>query len=330
VEKKVSIIVPCYNMEKYIIRFLDSVIAQKYSNIELIMVNDGSTDNTESIIIDYKNRLEHVGVELVYIIQKNKGVAASINAGLAIFTGDYLTWCDPDDFFMPGSIERKVQFLEANPQYGLVRTDCHIFNEENSTTSVGLMSGKHPVRFKEDLFEDIIRKNNIYITSGCYMVRASAFLNVIPNRQIYASRRGQNYQMLLPITYKYRCAYIDEPLYGCLIRANSHSRSANSLKKKVIQCDDTEDILRNVISSMNIDKEYYYRVITERFLHNKLRIAGTYRDKVLAEECFSKLKNMGSITHRDIKSYLISRNLFINVTVRGLSKVRHVIFGWLK
>jgi len=329
-EKRVSIIVPCYNMEKYIIRFLDSVIAQEYRNIELIMVNDGSTDKTESVIIDYKNRLKHVDVELVYITQKNIGVAGSINTGLAVFTGDYLTWCDPDDFFMPGSIEKKVQFLEDNHQYGLVRTDCYIFNEENLTNPIGVMSGKHPNRFKEDLFEDIIRKNNIYITPGCYMVRASAFLNVIPSRKIYPSKRGQNYQLLLPVTHKYKCGYIDEPLYSYIIYANSHSHSDNTLKKKIVQCADTEDILRNVISSMDVDKEYYSRVITERFLRSKLSIAAFYRDKALAEVYFSNLKNMDCVTRGDIKSYLISRNIFINVAIRGLSKVRRVIFGWLK
>ena len=68
----VSIITPCYNGENYVQRFLDSILAQTYSSIELIIINDGSIDNTEKIVYGYKESLKTRNIKLVYIYQENK------------------------------------------------------------------------------------------------------------------------------------------------------------------------------------------------------------------------------------------------------------------
>ena len=98
-KKMVSIITPCYNGGKLLSRYLDSVLKQTYKNIELIIVNDGSSDNTEKIVISYKGQFKKEGMKLVYIYQDNKGLGGAINTGLKHFTGDYLCWADYDDFF---------------------------------------------------------------------------------------------------------------------------------------------------------------------------------------------------------------------------------------
>ena len=85
----VSIITPCYNGAKYLNRFFDSLLQQTYSNIEVIIVNDGSIDETEEIILEHKEALLNKGYLFKYIKQENAGPAAAINAGLHVFTGDY-------------------------------------------------------------------------------------------------------------------------------------------------------------------------------------------------------------------------------------------------
>lgn len=284
-QKKVSIIVPCYNMEKYIAQFLESVIEQKYENIELILVNDGSIDNTERIILQYKKKLETNGIQLVYIFQENKGLGAAMNTGLAIFTGDYLTWCDPDDFFSKDSIEKKVNFLENNPKYGFVRTDCYMFNENDlvnpiilltdATIPEGASNHSHPERFKEDLFEDIILEKSIFITPGCYMIRREAFLKANPHCYIYPAKRGQNFQMLLPVAYQNKCGFIDEPLFNYVIRNKSMSHTDDTFDKIIFRCNEHEEILRNVINSIkeidiNINTNYYYKMIEEKYINRKI------------------------------------------------------------
>lgn len=87
----VSIITPCYNGEKYLAKFLDSILAQTYNNLEFIFINDGSVDNTEAIFDSYKNKFEKRQIKYRYIKQVNQGQAAAVNAGLKIASGKYIT-----------------------------------------------------------------------------------------------------------------------------------------------------------------------------------------------------------------------------------------------
>ncbi|MDD7740974.1 MAG: glycosyltransferase family A protein, partial [Lachnospiraceae bacterium] len=73
----VSIVTPCYNGEKYIGRFLESIIRQSYSKLELVIINDGSTDETERVIYDYQEKLEQRDIQFVYQYQENAGQAAA-------------------------------------------------------------------------------------------------------------------------------------------------------------------------------------------------------------------------------------------------------------
>ena len=135
----VSIITPCYNGEQFVHRLLDSVLEQTYPNIEFIFVNDGSTDNTESIVQSYADRFKNAGISFIYMYQENSGLAATVNRGLMIFSGKYLTWPDSDDFLAKDSIACKVEFLENNPEYKMVRSNG-VFIHEDTLKVAGRIS----------------------------------------------------------------------------------------------------------------------------------------------------------------------------------------------
>ena len=101
----VSLIIPCFNGEKFINRCLDSVLDQSYKDIELIFVNDGSTDKTSEIINKRKEELENKLAKFIYIEQENQGVGASCNNAFKEVTGEYLTLLDIDDLMLPDSIK---------------------------------------------------------------------------------------------------------------------------------------------------------------------------------------------------------------------------------
>lgn len=324
-EKKVSIITPCYNGEDYVGRYLDSILNQTYPNIELILVNDGSHDDTEKIVLSYKNKFADRGFAFKYIFQQNAGQAAALNAGLKVFTGDYLTWPDSDDFLDSQSIEKKVAFLESNKKYDLVRSDAYIYDEKNLDTPIGFISGKNKDRFKEEIFEDLIMGKNVYFAPGCYMVRSVAFLNVNPLKQIYPSRAGQNYQMLLPLAFKYKCGYIDEPLYNYIVRQESHSHSVVSKKALLKRCDEHEDILKNVISALDVDQDYYNNLIRTKYVRKKLYLARLFADKQLGKENFQTLKQIDTITKGDKVSYYMSQSRLLNVLGRGAIKIKGML-----
>ncbi len=99
--EKISVIIPAYNVEKYVVECLDSIHNQTYKNIEIVVVDDGSTDNTFKIVEDYSKNTTNV--KLAY--QQNGGVCAARNKGLDLATGDYIMFVDADDYLPFDAVE---------------------------------------------------------------------------------------------------------------------------------------------------------------------------------------------------------------------------------
>jgi glycosyltransferase involved in cell wall biosynthesis len=114
---KVSMVVPCYNKEKYIGAMLESVCRQVWDNIELILVNDGSTDGTRGIIAEWEPKLRRRGYEVVIVDQENAGCCAAVYAGLLRMTGEYYCLVDCDDEIMPEYVSRMAGWLCAHEEY---------------------------------------------------------------------------------------------------------------------------------------------------------------------------------------------------------------------
>lgn len=100
----VSIVIPVYNVEKYLENCLESIVNQSYSKLEIILVNDGSTDESGEICNSYQNSYQNINV----LHQDNHGVSHARNAGINLATGDYILFVDPDDSIMPNYIEECV------------------------------------------------------------------------------------------------------------------------------------------------------------------------------------------------------------------------------
>lgn len=107
---KVTIIVPVYNTEKELKSTLDSLINQTYSDIEILIINDGSTDNSEKIIYEYKEKTD----KIVYIKKENTGIADTRNLGISKATGDYILFVDSDDYISEDLIEKLRKYMEQN------------------------------------------------------------------------------------------------------------------------------------------------------------------------------------------------------------------------
>lgn len=110
-ESIVSVIVPVYNSEKYISKCIESIINQTYQNIEIILINDGSKDNSQKIINEYKQRFPD---KINAIEQKNKGVATTRNESIKIANGDYIMFVDNDDFLDNNYIETFVNEIQKS------------------------------------------------------------------------------------------------------------------------------------------------------------------------------------------------------------------------
>lgn len=123
----VTVVMPVYNGEKYLEEAVASILSQTYANLELIAINDGSTDASPAILASFKDprlRIFH---------QENRGLSATLNRGIGLATGSYLARQDADDVSFPERVARQVEFLESHPDYCMVGTWSQILEEDRPT-----------------------------------------------------------------------------------------------------------------------------------------------------------------------------------------------------
>lgn len=297
----VSIITPCYNGEAFLDNYFKSIIAQTYSPLELIFVNDGSTDRTEEIALFYRETLEDRGITYKYLCQPNGGQAKALNTGLKEMTGEYLIWPDSDDLLTPDSIAQRVAFLETHPEFAFVRSNGY-FCDFDTGKPLRRVSDKGN-RFHEDIFLEMILEET-YCCCGCYMVRTSALRNIYPDLTIDESYAGQNWQILIPMAGKHLCGYIDEDLYQIMERPNSHSRQKRSLEEALDRYRELRRVLEDGIRLSGRTDQDYAKIVEIKYLKIYLWVYMRHNDLGNAEKCYRKLQRRNATEGYEIPLYL--------------------------
>jgi len=119
---RISVIIPTYNSAHYICEAIDSVLSQTYKDYEIIVVDDGSKDNTKEVLKEYSEKI-------VYVYQDNAGVNAARTRGLKEAKGEYIALIDADDKWLPDKLREQVEFMDGSPEINLVFSDFYNFNE---------------------------------------------------------------------------------------------------------------------------------------------------------------------------------------------------------
>jgi len=157
----ISVILPVYNGALYLREAIESILNQTYTNFEFIIINDGSKDNSEEIIKSYNDN------RIIYISQKNIGLAATLNIGIKISKGKYIARMDQDDISLPERFEKQIDFLEKNKDYDILGTWAKIFPDKTNKRF-----HKHPTdNIKLKYF---LLFNNPFVHSSV-MIRKSVF-----------------------------------------------------------------------------------------------------------------------------------------------------------
>lgn len=298
----VSVLTPCYNGASYIDRYFETIMSQTYPKIELIFVDDGSTDDTLAKAESWRERLEGRGILFKLLTHRNGGQASAINLGLPEVTGKYLTWPDSDDLMGPRNIELKVAYLEEHPEKGLVVCDIACVYEED----LGFVFDR-PVFDDSNprLFDGLLREKKGSFCSGiAYLVRSEALFSVIGGRHIYESPSGQNWQLLFPLTYHYDCGFIHEELVTYVVRRDSHSRSYATFEDQMRRTYELQDIIDHVLPTMGMSDEDY-RLYSDyarlKFLPPRFALAVKMGDKEAARRLKAKLDEaQGPSRKRDL------------------------------
>lgn len=159
----VSIMMPAYNADRYIGQAIESVISQTYTNWELILVNDGSTDHTEQVVGRYTDP------RIKLISQMNSGEATARNTALDCMQGEFVAFLDADDLFLEHHLENMVRFLQEHPNLDGVYTDGHYCHPDG--TVIRSLSSQRRGPFQGWIFEQLVRASDVFGPPICVLLR---------------------------------------------------------------------------------------------------------------------------------------------------------------
>ncbi|MBR4962018.1 MAG: glycosyltransferase family 2 protein, partial [Clostridia bacterium] len=321
----VSIISPCYNGEKYVSRYLDSILEQSYSNIELILVDDGSADKTKEIVLSYQHSFSQKGYTLIYIYQNNGGQASAINQGLKIFKGEYLMWVDSDDILLVDNVKNKVEYLQEHSEYGFVLCKADVVEESAVDIPLYIMGRQKP-EGEDRLFSDLIYENNVCFNPCIIMAKREAIISTIPARHIYESREGQNWQLMLPLAYKYECGYLDEVLCKIVSHNDSHSRTKRNYRQILDRYYGFEDLLIHVINDLpdmpNSEKQEWIEEIHVKYQKRIMVTAHENHDRK-TEKIAQKALKMYHYDYKADQLYLLKMDIYNTKVGKLVYKIVH-------
>ena len=201
--KTVSIILPTYNGAQYLQKSIASCLAQTYANIELIIVNDGSTDKTEEILSSFHDQ------RIIYFKHDaNKGVSRALNTGFKNCRGAYLSWTSADNLYKPSAIEEMVKFLEKTGS-SFVYSDYYAFSAYDFSNNEHIKLPKEP----------ILKDGNCI--GFCFLYTRNVYEKV--GEYDTALKLVEDYDYWIRISKHFKLAHLNEALYFARSHRNSLS-----------------------------------------------------------------------------------------------------------
>ncbi len=294
-EKLVSVILPVYNAEKTLKKALNSIINQTYKNIEVICINDGSTDTSSVILSVYKNKDHRIKI---FSNNENKGIAYSRNYALNIAKGKYIMWCDADDWFEQDMIKKLVEPMETTPvDFAMCQT--RIINDENLKERLLLEKIKYAINIPDGNIHSLDEKT--FLDFSCVIWNKIFRKSIIDKYDIkcsltsYAEDEAFVFKYLAVSQYYY-CVH--EKLYNYF--RNESGITAERIYKRNSDALNAVDDVSKFIHKYKIKKYYdistqllaakqvYYADLLEKTtdiqlsaLQNKIEKSNTEKKKIL-------------------------------------------------
>lgn len=276
-----------YNGEKYIQEAIESVLNQTYKDIELVVVDDGSNDNTRKIVEKYK--------DVIYIYQENKGQGSARNLGIEVSKGEYLAFLDSDDLYAPDKIEKQLKILLKNNNIDVVYNDLKVVDEKLNYLNILKSEGIYEKR--EDLLANIIYRQ---VIQGpiCMMLRRKCIEDIKWSEElIYAV----DYEYVIKLAFKYNFKYLEEPLYIYRRHESNLSNKHNTTVEEEIRIVKKIGIdnIKKIVSKSNFTED------RKKMLLSKIYIKiHEYKDsEIILKDVVSKNENSIAYFYLGLCSY---------------------------
>lgn len=211
----VSVIIPTHNCRAYIADAIESVLAQTYSEYEIIVVDDGSTDNTSTVLAPYRDRVR-------CLHQDKRGCSAARNVAIQEARGELIALLDADDIWFPAKLELQVQALKEHPEAGLVFSDFQDFDDSGVTCSSRLGTWRGARAWFErqrvgdsniacgPMYEDLLQANWIHASSAVVKADVLGVVGLFDE----ACFTGEDYELWLRVAQRYPFLYVNRVLSG--------------------------------------------------------------------------------------------------------------------
>jgi glycosyltransferase involved in cell wall biosynthesis len=302
---KVSILMPVYNAGQYLSQALDSILSQSFRDWELILINDGSTDDSESVITRYDD-------ERIYYIKNpvNLKLIKTLNKGIDYCGGRYIARMDADDICHPDRLKQQVKFLDSHPEYLMCGTSAIVID------STGKKTGKIHNLTDNDYLQIGLMFSPSFIHPGM-MIRREILCR---NRYDEAYKHAEDYELWCRIARQGKVANIDSELLRYRWHGSNVSVVYNEAQEEL-----KDKIIKNEISRLGLsptEEELLCHKITFRLynLGNKQEVPVNLFDEVAA--WFTKLVKQNSIKQVYNQSALIAF-LWSRWTVLCISRKRY-------
>lgn len=288
----VSIVIPIYNAEKYIQQTIDSVFKQSFEDWELILVNDGSTDNTNEIL----NQLAIQWPNKISVLHKNNsGVADTRNIGMAKAKGKYIALLDADDFWLPENLEKKVSLLEKN-EADFVYSDMYNVNENLEYPTLAAL-GKD-----DNILQDLLSWNGEVIPgpSSNLVFKSTCLKKNIQFSKLLSTIADQHFTVQLAFYFKGK--RINEALWYYRNLPQSMSKSVALLEKDALNA--------------------YLLYLKNNYFNSKKNRLNCYSKMylILAGSFWKDAKNYGRGLDYLFKSFFISPLFFTQTIIAKISE----------
>lgn len=233
---KVSVIIPTYNCGAYITYAIDSALRQTYKDFEIIVVDDGSTDNTKELLKPYIE-----SSKIRYIYQENNGSASARNAGILNSQSENIAFLDADDEWLPEKLKKQIEYFDKNPIYDLVYCNAKIINDNGDEKGIYIKQKYFSIKTNEMskmlLLKNFIPFSSIIIKRPC-IDKIGLFNPTI--------KGSEDYDFLLRISAKYNIGYLD--IIGVKYRISAINKSHDlELRHR-----ETIKILSNFLKNMKL------------------------------------------------------------------------------
>ena len=292
----VTVIIPAYNHENFILDCIESIINQDYENIELIILNDGSTDRTAIKILQYEEKCKKRFQNFMFIDKDNEGVSKTINKGIILSKGDFICIIASDDMMIKGRIKKQVEFMKD--KVSSISCGNSLIIKGNTKTYIPVISDSlKKMYYNGKQFHNLII--DYFISSPTVMMKKS----LIDQIGFYDEKfKIEDWPYYVKVVEKYNIDFIDD--YLCYYRIHDHNTQTNK-KKMFIE---EKKILFYFFKTYKLPLRIKRKAMGELYLRNKIRHAtkvNRFIDVVISQIYYLNINR--------IKKFMIKKlNLSIN------------------